>query len=289
MSSDGYGAIIPSNGNDEGEAFLDHETKNDDQEEEEELKPTLYQEMVAECIGTCILTQIGCAGLCASKFLDAYSGLWQVAVVWFLGATLAISVTAPISGGHLNPAVSLAFGLFRCADFNIAKVVPYWIAQVFGAFLAGFINLTIFETAISKYEMEQGLVRGTERSIESASTFGDYYMLSPYISSWHSAVFIEGFGTAFLVFCIFAITNTKNKNISPATVPFLVGAAIATMIVTLGPLTGAGINPARDFGPRLATYFFGWGKASFTGAEVYIIGPLLGAPFGAIIADAILY
>ena len=137
----------------------------------------------------------------------------------------------------------MAFGLIRCADFNITKVIPYWIAQVFGAFIAGFINLTIFETAISKYEVVQGLVRGTERSIDSASTFGCYYMLSPYISTWHDAVFVEGFGTAFLVFCIFAITNPKNKTVSPSAVPFLVGAAIAVMIVTLGPLTGAGINP----------------------------------------------
>ncbi len=99
-------------------------------------------------------------------------------------------------------------------------------------------------------------------------------MLSPYVSSWNNAVFIEAFGTAFLVFCIFAITHPKNNALSPTIVPFLVGTAIAVMIATLGPLTGAGINPARDLGPRLITYYFGWGKESLQGAEVYIIGPL---------------
>ena len=139
MSSEGYGAVIHSNENNEAEELIVHELNdeekneaeelivrelndeenneveefivhemNDEDKEVEDMKPSLYQEMVAECIGTCILTQVGCAGLCASKFLDAYSGLWQTAVIWLLGATLAISVTAPISGAHLNPAVSVS-------------------------------------------------------------------------------------------------------------------------------------------------------------------------------------
>lgn len=284
--SGGYGAVI--NYSDENEQFIDDE-ENNNAEEQTSQKPTLLQEMVAECIGTCILTQVGCAGLCASTYIGAYDGLWQAAIVWLLGAALAISATASISGAHLNPAVTLAFGLVRCADFNITKVIPYWIAQLAGGIIAGFINLTIFQTSIVKYESANNILRGTESGIKSASAFGDYYMLSEYVPTWNSAVFIEAFGTAFLVFCIFAITHPKNKTISDTAVPFAVGAAIAVMIATLGPLTGSAINPARDLGPRLITYFYGWGPASLQGAEVYIIGPLLGGPIGAIIADGILY
>ena len=137
----------------------------------------------------------------------------------------------------------LAFGLVRCADFNITKVIPYWIAQLIGGTIAGFINLTIFETSITKYEAKYSIIRGTTESLSSASCFGDYYMLSPYVSSWSNAVFIEAFGTAFLVFCIFAITHKKNDAVPSSAVPLMVGSAIAVMIATLGPLTGAGINP----------------------------------------------
>ncbi len=129
--------------------------------------------------------------------------------------------------------MQLSFGLIRCADFNILKVIPYWIAQFLGAAIAGFINLTIFETSIKKYEAKNMIVRGTNDSIQSASTFGDYYELSPYVSSWNQAVFIEAFGTAFLVFCIFAVTHPKNKTVASTAVPFVVGSAIAVMVATL--------------------------------------------------------
>ena len=105
-----YGAVIDVNDNAaEGDAFIDYDNAEANAEENNNTKPGLLQEMVAECIGTCILTQIGCAGLCASKYLGAYDGLWQAAVIWLLGAALAISVTGPISGAHLNPAVSVSF------------------------------------------------------------------------------------------------------------------------------------------------------------------------------------
>ena len=114
-----------------------------------------------------------------------------------------------------------------------------------GATMAGFINLTIYETAIQTYEANNGIVRGTDASIKSASTFGDYYMLSPYVTSWNNALFIEGFGTAFLVFCVLALTHKKNKimNSTKAIVPFLIGAVYAVLFVMLRPLTGAAINP----------------------------------------------
>ena len=109
----GYGTVFPSNdeeGGNENETLLDNDDEVQHPEEDEESSsPGLFQQMVAECIGTCILTQIGCAGLCASTYLGAYDGLWQAAVVWLLGATLAISATASISGAHLNPAVSVSY------------------------------------------------------------------------------------------------------------------------------------------------------------------------------------
>lgn len=88
----------------------------EEQQTQEVPKPGLVQQLIAECIGTCMLTQIGCAGLCASTYLGVYDGLWQAAVIWLLGAMLAISVTASISGAHLNPAVSVS-DFFICKNY----------------------------------------------------------------------------------------------------------------------------------------------------------------------------
>jgi glycerol uptake facilitator-like aquaporin len=118
--SGGYGAVI--NYSDENEQFIDDEEINN-AEEQTSQKPTLLQEMVAECIGTCILTQVGCAGLCASTYIGAYDGLWQAAIVWLLGAALAISATASISGAHLNPAVTVSSFLFMFIILSFFMII----------------------------------------------------------------------------------------------------------------------------------------------------------------------
>lgn len=101
--------------------------------------------------------------------------MFQIGAVWALGATLGIYCTASISGGHLNPGVTLAFSLVRRNDFPIRNVLPYWTAQLLGAMLAGCINLSLFHVAIRHFEKKQGLVRGSEESINSAAAFGDYW------------------------------------------------------------------------------------------------------------------
>lgn len=107
--------------------------------------------------------------------LYTQSGLWQNAVIWLLGAMLAIYAVGHISGAHLNPAVSLAFAIVRPSDFGWKEMVHYWAAQLVGGVLAGALNFAIFATSIAAYEAEQGLSRGSSESIKSASAFGDYY------------------------------------------------------------------------------------------------------------------
>jgi glycerol uptake facilitator protein len=101
--------------------------------------------------------------------------MWQVGAIWALGATLAIFCTAPISGGHLNPAVTLSFALVRREDFPFKHVLPYCLAQLVGAIIAGAVNLAMFHVAIHRFENKHGLVRGDADSIASAVAFGDYW------------------------------------------------------------------------------------------------------------------
>ncbi len=99
---------------------------------------------------------------------------------------------------------------------------------------------------------------------------------------------VEGFGTAVLVLVIFALTAPGNTAIPRANlVPFFIGFTVAVLISLFAPLTQAGWNPARDFGPRIVAYALGWGSIAIPGPVggfwVYIVGPMIGGPLGGLI------
>ena len=128
--------------------------------------------LVAEIFGTATLVQIGCGANCVSTYLDdGMVGMWQIGAVWTLGAMIGIYSSAAQSGGHINPAVTLAFALVRRDDFSLGQVIPYWVAQLIGAMIGAFINNILFTTAISNYEEE---LKG-DSLLESATPFGDYW------------------------------------------------------------------------------------------------------------------
>lgn len=261
-------------------------------EEEEEGEPTsepsMMNSLMGELVGTATLVQIGCGGVCSALYLGTMDGLWEEAAIWVLGATLAVYIAAPLSGAHLNPAVTLSFAIIRPDAFHFINVIPYWFAQLLGGFLAGAINLVLFDKAIRNFEAENDLVRGVHPSHKSAAAFGNYWMDSPGVDGTAQAILIEAFGTSFLTFVIFAVTNPKNSIPSTVIAP-IVGAAIGCMISLLGGLTGAGINPARDLGPRAVTLIGGWGSEAMENFLPYTVGPLIGGPIGAALADLMLY
>lgn len=111
----------------------------------------------------------------AAVLTGAQVGIWQVAVVWGFGVTLAIYATAAISGAHLNPAVSLAFAIFRHREFPVSRLVPYWASQLAGAVLAGLVILGLSGPFIVRYESELGITRGAPGSRLSAMVFGEYF------------------------------------------------------------------------------------------------------------------
>lgn len=248
-------------------------------------KTSLSRELIAEFIGTFMIVQIGCGTVCAAVFNSAQVGLWQIAVVWSIAVTLAISCTAAISGAHLNPAITLAFAAVR--DFEWKKVIPFMFSQLFGAVAAAGVNFALFRDSIVGFEKANGIVRGAANSVQSASAFGEYWS----VSNWGTAFLAEAYGTAMLAFVIFALTNDNNETTSkhPFLIPPLIGATVAALISVIAPLTQAGFNPARDFGPRIITLWAGWGSVAMKGWWVYVAAPLVGAPVGAWIADKILY
>jgi glycerol uptake facilitator protein len=84
----------------------------------------LRRALAGELLGTYLLVLFGTGSVAAAVLTSAQVGLWQVAVVWGFGVTIAIYVSATLSGAHLNPAVSLAFALLRRHDFPLVRLLP---------------------------------------------------------------------------------------------------------------------------------------------------------------------
>lgn len=258
--------------------------------------PPLRQALAGEALGTYLLVLFGTGSVATAVLTEAQIGLWQVAVVWGFGVTLAIYASATLSGAHLNPAVSLALALFRRQVFPFARFFPYVCAQLAGAILAGATVAALFWPFILRFEAAKGVTRGASGSELSAMVFGEYFpnpamfgtdaAAHALVSPLHAAV-VEGFGTAILVFVIFALTSPRNAAAPTALTPFFIGFTVAVLISLFAPITQAGWNPARDFGPRLVAFLLGWGTIAIPGPDggfwVYVVGPLVGGPIGGLV------
>jgi glycerol uptake facilitator protein len=91
-------------------------------------------ELIAEFIGSFILIFIGAGCVAALVLNGAQYNIWDVSVIWGLAVSMALYITAAISGAHINPAVTLALAVYR--GFPWAKVLPYATAQTAGTFTA---------------------------------------------------------------------------------------------------------------------------------------------------------
>jgi glycerol uptake facilitator protein len=261
--------------------------------------PPLGRACAGELIGTYLLAFFGCGAVMSAVITGALVGLWQVAVVWGFGITLAIYATATVSGAHLNPAVTLSIALRRSQTFPAARILPYWAAQFVGAFLAAATLYACFNPFIRRFEAVHHLTRGKAGSQLSAMVFGEYgpnpaiFGTSPQVQgllSPFAVMLIEGLGTAILLFFIFALVDRRNRDAPGGNLaPFFIGFSVAIIISVLAPLTQAGLNPARDLGPRLFAMLAGWGSIALPGPGgiwwAYVVGPLIGGPLGASLYD----
>jgi len=273
-------------------------------------KVLLMRALLAEAIGTGMIVLFGCGSVCSS-LSGAYKGIWQVAIVWGFGVALAIYSTAEASGAHLNPAVTLAFLLVRpqAHGMTVKKAALYVLAQFAGAILCGAINLCVYGSTIAAFERSIDCQRGDPCSIKSALAFGEYFPNPSLSTEWGDgpysqddvtpfyAMCVEAWGTLILSFVIFGITNSNNKVLEAGGgrpgVPFMIGATVSVLLALYAPITQAGWNPARDFGPRLVAFMAGWGEVAIPGPRngfwVYIVGPCIGAPIGAALAELLLW
>jgi glycerol uptake facilitator protein len=236
------------------------------------------KEGIGELIGTFFLVLFGCSSVAVAVCFDEYHGIFQTGIVWGIGVCLAIYATRNICNAHFNPAVTISMAV--CKRLPWKDVPAYLIGQFIGAFLGGLTVYGLFGSNIANIEALNGIVRGSQESIASAKMFGEYYAFSGI--SMGQAMFAEAFGTFILVFMIFALTEGANVGRPDnAMAPLFIGLTVTTCLVLIAPLTQAGLNPARDFAPRLVALMFGWGSAAFPDANggafwVYILAPIIG-------------
>ena len=245
-------------------------------------KPTLVAELIAEFLGTFVLILFG-TGVVAMVVLfpttnpsaTIHGGYTNITLGWGLGVTMGIYVAGKISGAHLNPAVTLAFAVFR--GFPWSKVVPYSIAQTAGAFAAAalvFWNyLPAFRQTDPQFDHTAGIF----------TTF-------PAFPGLPQAGFLDQvIGTGLLVLLVFAIIDEFNMPPGANLTPLLIGLVVVAIGMSFGGMHGYAINPARDFGPRLFTVIAGFRNNGLTdGTRVWwipVLAPLLGGLAGAALYD----
>jgi len=239
-------------------------------------QPSLLRRCIAEAIGTGIIVKLGCGSVCAAKFAASGTGLFGISVAFGIAVAVAIFAAGPVSGAHLNPAMTLGFVSVGKAP---AKEAPFYIlAQIAGAFIASAGLYGLFAPGIAATELAAGVVRG---AAGSADTFAGAFAGMPNlgVTSALGAFLAEAWGTAVLAFTVNAVFD-KDAGLAPGLPGVMVGAVVTALVCVIGPLTGCLINPARDLGPRIVAALAGWGSAAAPFAWVYSLGPIVGAIVG---------
>jgi glycerol uptake facilitator protein len=200
----------------------------------------------------------------------------SIAWAWGLGVTLGVYTAARVSGAHLNPAVTLALAVFK--GFSWRKVVPFWIAQFLGAFVAALIVRWNYTEVLAK--KDPGHTIKTQFVFSTLPGNG-----SLPVHEW-GAFRDQIIGTAILMFLIMALVDLRNNPPLANLAPLIIGLVVVGIGMAWGTNAGYAINPARDFGPRLASFFTGYGGAMRDQYGnfyfwVPIIAPLIGAVVGA--------
>lgn len=206
---------------------------------------------LAEAIGTFALIFIGVGTM------QNTDNLLTIALAHGLTIAVMVSAVGSISGGHLNPAVTI--GAWIGGKISLAEAGKYWVSQLLGATLAGLLAYFLFGKGV--------VILGTPGLTAKAT--------------YLQGIAIEAVTTFFLVFVVY---GTGIDHRGPKIGGLAIGLTVTIGILVAGPFTGGALNPARAFGPALASgdlLFNGW--SYFGNHLVYWFGPLLGGAVAGLI------
>jgi MIP family channel proteins len=212
----------------------------------------MIKKCTAEFIGTFTLIFIGVGAIHNAADPTAGVGLLGVALAHGLAIAVMVSATGGISGGHLNPAVT--FGVLVGGEIKPLDALAYWVAQLAGGVAAGLLLVSLFGA-----DGREIVAKGTP-DLGQGTGFG-------------AGIMIEMVLTFFLVFVVY---GTAVDARAPKIGGLAIGLTIALDILFGGPLTGGSMNPARTFGPAVAS-------GHWNNHLVYWIGPLAGGALAGLI------
>ena len=227
---------------------------------------SLGQRMLAESLGTAMLVLVGPGSVVATLVLagdakPAVSGADLLGISFAFGFIIAAAVYAlgKVSGCHINPAVTFALAFRK--RFPWRELPAYWAAQVVGALLIWGVF------AHRAIDLGMG-----QTSFDSSTV------------TWGAAILAEGIGTFMLMFAILGIVDSR----SPSDLAGLViGGVVVAIIMIVGPITGASLNPARAFAPELVSAIGGGATHWAQLVPVYVLPGLVGAGAAAAVYDAL--
>jgi glycerol uptake facilitator protein len=233
--------------------------------------------VLAEFLGTTVLLLFG-DGVVAqvSSVSDgSLGGHDAIAWSWGIAVTLGIYVAGRRSGAHLNPAVTVSLAVFE--GFAWRKVAPYIGAQVLGAFTGALLVRWNYSEALA--HIDPGNTAKTQTVFATLPGNG-----SLPVSEW-GALRDQIIGTAVLLLVIRALGDVRNSPPLANLAPLMIGLLVVVIGMAIGADAGYAINPARDFGPRVASFITGYGTAfrdQYGGLYwwVPIVGPLIGGLVG---------
>jgi glycerol uptake facilitator len=242
---------------------------------EQRKVPGLAAEMAAEFAGTLILILFG-VGVVAQVVAGGIGDHDSITWAWGIGVILGVYVAGRLSGGHINPAVTVALAVFQ--RFPWSKVGPYIVAQFLGAFVAALIVRWNYTEVLAQAD--------PGHTIKTQGVFSTLPGNGTLPVSSLGGLRDQVIGTAILLFVVMALTDLRNSPPLANLTPVVIGLLVVGIGMAWGTDAGYAINPARDFGPRLAQFFTGYGGAMRDQyGDLYfwvpIVGPLVGGLVGA--------
>jgi glycerol uptake facilitator protein len=230
------------------------------------MEHDLGRRLLAEAVGTALLVFFGAGAVVAALRLGdgrlEYPGLGIIAISFGLAIALAIYAFGTTSGAHINPAVTVSLAAVR--RFPWPEVGPYIVAQLVGAVAAAALIVAAFGSQATDFGVGQ-------TSIADGVNYAQ-------------AIVAEAIATFLLVLAIMALA--VDRRAPPGFAGLMIGLAVTAAIMTVGPLTGGSLNPARTFGPLLVAAIFG-GPTFWGDIGAYIAGPLIGGVVAAVAYDLI--
>lgn len=234
----------------------------------------MVEKFLAEVLGTGALILLGdgvVAGVLLAKSKAQNSGWIVITMAWAFAVFTGVVIAGPISGAHINPAVTLGLAVNGATPW--AEVPVYWAGQMIGAFIGAVLVFLHYYPHWAETE---------DANLKLA-----VFSTGPAIRSYTWNFVSEVIGTFVLMFTIFAFANNMGPAEGLASLGALPVAFLVLVIgLALGGTTGYAINPARDLGPRIAHFLLpipGKRDSDWSYSWIPVVGPLVGGALAAIV------